>query len=538
MPTPADISPLRRQLAPRTVPFAHQWEALERGGNKYFFALLMDPGTGKTKIIIDNCAWLYTRGVINALLVTAPSDVPTQWVKEQFPLHWSRGALRTAIWHADSERAKRECRELSTKPTRGRFHVLAMNHEAFRTATGRACAKAFLRAHKCMFVLDESDAFMTPKALQTRGVRALAPLAVVRRIATGTPADRPFELYSQFAFLDERILGLDSFLAFKHHYGIFTKEFVRYVDKATGEKKLREYESLQMYQRLEELYARIDKYSYRKTKEECTDLPPKLYSLLPTHLTPTQRRLYDSIKEQGLALMRKAEAGEPVEIADLSLLGDAELLEALQGKGNRMTAALALVVMLRLQQCVGGFATDDAGVVHALCGADPLANPRIEAALLKAQSIVRAGGKFIIWAQFRAELEALYAAWQKLEPRWGAVLVHGGVTGAARTKAFDAFKLKSPSVSGLIAHPKTAGVGQNFQIAHSVLYYSDGYSYRVRKQSEDRVHRIGQTGTVNIYDLRAMDAPIEAHIASIRAQKQDLATHVMTWRSTDLEAQC
>jgi len=533
-------TPVREQLRPTLPPFAHQWEALERGGNKYAYAYLMDPGTGKTKVTIDNAAWLYARRVIQALCVTGPGDVPEQWLSEQLPLHWPNPAiLRTALWRASSVRARRECEELSTHPVAGTFPVLAINHEAFATAPGKAVVKAFLTRYPAMFVLDESDAFKTPKAQRTRAVRDLAPLAVVRRILTGTVADTPFDLFAQFAFLDERILGHRSFLAFKHHYGVFSKEFAKYKDPKTGVLKLRPYESLQHYQRLEELYARIDKYSYRITKEQCTDLPPKLYSKILTHLSPSQRALYDQIKEQGVALMKRAEAGEPIEVQDLALLGDEELLEALQAAPNRLTASIALVVMLRLQQCVGGFVTDDAGVVRAIDG-DPIKTPRVEATIDKAVAIVKSGAKVIVWAQFRAELEALRKAIDLADGSLNrtSVLVHGGVVGNARTDAFNAFKDPKSSVRTLIAHPRTAGVGMNFAVATNVIYYSNSYSYRSRKQSEDRVHRIGQTGTVNVYDLRSSDVPIDDNIANIQGTKKDVATAIMTWKSKELEVAC
>jgi SNF2 family DNA or RNA helicase len=532
------MSIVREQLRPKTPPFAHQWEALERGGNKYAYAFLMDPGTGKTKLTIDNATWLHNRAVIDALLILAPGDVPEQWLNEQLPLHWSGAPLRTALWRASSARARRECLELSTHPVRGYFTVLAMNHEALATARGVACAKRFLETHRVLFVLDESDAFKTPRALRTRAALKLAPSARVRRILTGTVADTPFDLFSQFAFLDERILGFDSFHCFKHHYGVFAKEFVKVKDPKTGKLILRPYELLQHYTRLEELYARIDKFSYKVTKEQCTDLPPKLYSTLPTHLSPNQRALYDSIKEQGLALMKKAEAGEPVEVQELALLGDEDLLEMLQSSSNRVTASIALVVMLRLQQCVGGFVTDDTGRVSPIDG-DPIKTPRIADCVEKVRSIVQSGAKVIVWAQFRAELEALSAA---IGPELSAPhvtrLVHGGVTGAARTEAFNAFKDPKSPVRVLIAHPRTAGVGMNFAVATSVIYYSNGYSYRMRKQSEDRVHRIGQTGTVNIYDMRANEVPLDAGIAKVQAEKRDIGQAIMTWRSKELEARC
>lgn len=526
---------VRQSLSFNLEPFKHQWDALEKGGNKYGFAFLMDPGTGKTKVTIDNAAWLYARGVINAMLVLGPGDVPEQWLSEQIPLHWTVKEPRMALWRSNSQRRRRECLELSSKPIANTFTVLAMNHEALATDAGEKCAKNFLLAYKTMAVLDESDFYANPKAQRTRAALRLGKHALVRRILTGTVADTPFDLFSQFEFLDPRILGCDSYFVFKHHYGVFSKEFAKYKDPKTGEMKLRPYDSLQHYQRLEELYAKIDKYSYRITKEQCTDLPPKLYSFIPTHLSDAQLKLYNQIKEKGFALIRKAEDGQKVTLEDLGLLDDEELIDALKESSNRLTASIKLVVMLRLQQCVGGFVTDDSKKVRCIDG-DPEEVPRMRATIDKVREIVRAGAKVIIWAQFRAELVALYDL--LLEAPISAGLVHGDITGDTRTAIFNKFKDVKSNLKVLVAHPRTAGVGMNFAVATAAIYYSDGYSYRQRKQSEDRIHRIGQTGTVNIYDLKALDVPMDESIAEIRSAKKNFSSAFMNGRVHELEKLC
>lgn len=61
--------------------------------------------------------------------------------------------------------------------------------------------------------------------------------------------------------------------------------------------------------------------------------------------------------------------------------------------------------------------------------------------------------------------------------------------------------------------------------ASVVIYYSNGFKYTDRVQSEDRVHRPGQTRTVTIYDIIAegtVDESIEAALAS----KGDLAAWI------------
>ena len=46
----------------KTKPFEHQRKAFYMSRDKKAFALLMEQGTGKTKVIIDNAAYLYGKG--------------------------------------------------------------------------------------------------------------------------------------------------------------------------------------------------------------------------------------------------------------------------------------------------------------------------------------------------------------------------------------------------------------------------------------------------------------------------------------------
>ena len=56
----------------KTKPYAHQLDALEASWDKENFAYFMEMGTGKSKVLLDNAAVLYDKGLINGLLLIAP----------------------------------------------------------------------------------------------------------------------------------------------------------------------------------------------------------------------------------------------------------------------------------------------------------------------------------------------------------------------------------------------------------------------------------------------------------------------------------
>ena len=71
----------------KTKPFAHQLKVFMESRRKRNFALLMEQGTGKTKVALDTAAYLYLNGKIDTLVVIAPNGVHRAWVNKEIPIH-------------------------------------------------------------------------------------------------------------------------------------------------------------------------------------------------------------------------------------------------------------------------------------------------------------------------------------------------------------------------------------------------------------------------------------------------------------------
>jgi hypothetical protein len=70
-------------------PFKHQEDALNKGWARNEFALFMEMGTGKSKVLLDNLGMLYLAGQIKFALVLAPKGVYRNWVTKEIPEHMS-----------------------------------------------------------------------------------------------------------------------------------------------------------------------------------------------------------------------------------------------------------------------------------------------------------------------------------------------------------------------------------------------------------------------------------------------------------------
>ena len=116
--------------------------------------------------------------------------------------------------------------------------------------------------------MDESTTIKNKDAERTKSIIKLGELGKYKRILTGSPVTKsPLDLFSQCKFLDPNILGFDSYYAFRNRYALMKR--VSFGGKS--------FDQIIGYRRMEELQAKIHDYSTRILKEDCLDLPDKLY---------------------------------------------------------------------------------------------------------------------------------------------------------------------------------------------------------------------------------------------------------------------
>jgi len=274
----------------KTTPYAHQQITFERSRDMEIFAILFEQGCGKTKVFLDTAAWLYLNGNITGVVVIAPPGVPANWARNEIPKHLSIFA-NVVLWSASGSRTKKFAKEVHEALHGRELSVLLINYEAVATERGYTFVRNWLLAGPALLGLDESQKIKTPSARRTKFILRLAKTAQYRRILTGTPAtENPLAFYTQFRFLDVRVLGLTSFYSFKHHYAKWEKKR----DWQRGH----DYEELVEYRNLDELAERIRPYSVRVEKADCLDLPPKLYETVYVELSKEMRSTYDKLAEE------------------------------------------------------------------------------------------------------------------------------------------------------------------------------------------------------------------------------------------------
>ena len=469
----------------KTKPYAHQLTALEKSWDKKEYGYFMEMGTGKSKVLVDNMAMLYDKGRINGALIIAPKGVYNNWFTQEIPTHLVSHIQPTMVlWTASTSKTKDK--EYQSLFEIGHdLHILIMNVEALSTKKGLDFAAKFMSCHKTMLAVDESTTIKNPTAKRTKSILQLGKQAEYRRILTGSPVTKsPLDLYTQCAFLDEFLLGFNSFYAFRNRYA-------HMVEKNFGGRRV---QLIASYQRLDELSENIKGFSYRVLKEDCLDLPEKIYTRREIELTEEQSKAYATMKSAALALL----------------------------KGKMATAPHVLTQMMRLHQITCGHLKNDDGTTTKL------KNNRMKELLSLLEEVE---GKVIIWANYIYDIENIVETINEVYGEDSIVQYYGAVKSEDRQEAITKFQDPDSKVRFFVGNPQTAGYGITLTAASNVVYYSNGYDLEKRLQSEDRAHRIGQKKSVTYVDLIAPKTVDEKIVKALR-KKMNIANEIMDedWR--------
>lgn len=510
----------------KTAPYKHQKEVFERFKDKEYFAIFADMGTGKTKMAIDIAAYKYETGQINAMLIIAPNHVHVQWVHEEFPKHcsitykpfiWKSNKIGSNIW-------KDWLKSFIITPMPDRLKVFTVNVEAFQSNTIEPYIADYVKLHKTFIVVDEATRIKTPTAKRTKTIHKLEKYGY-RAILTGTPtAKSPFDLWSMMTFLKADYFKCNYFI-FQHRYGILIKgtnqfsgsKYHTLIDEKNYNmisnkiKKLKEqrngplmpndYETLAVicgtseknirfieqnptytkFKRLDELRDFMAKDVYAIKKQDCLDLPPKVYEHIFVDMTPEQKRVYKNLKQELFAEYHDKE----------------------------VTVANKVALTTRLMQVAGGFfpyikMERRFDVKNKVWIEQPISigeligdsNPKLVALKADLEEVDFDATKVIVWAHFVAELKYIYA---ELKNVYKCCLYYGGTSDDDRKNIIEDFKANKYDI--FIGNTATAGFGLNLQNATLQYYFSNTFRTEDRLQAEDRSHRIGVKSTCVYKDI-------------------------------------
>lgn len=421
------------------------------------FALFDEMGVGKTKQVIDAAQVLYEKGEINKVVVVAPVAVRSVWFDPELGelKKWLYNSSRVIEYH-------KKVRAWDTNGTKSGLFWMITNYDWIRN--DRLGPLLDSCDEKTLLVLDESSAVKSWTAKQTQACLKLRKACGRVILLNGTPiAHSPNDMFAQGEILDSRILGCDgNYYRFRSRYAVMggfrKKKIVDWVN-------------------LEDLQRRFAPYVLRRLKDECLDLPAKLPPVaLTVELTKSSWARYKEMRDDMVAWLE----GEP------------------------SMAPQAVVKAIRLAQLTSGFL----GGFNDWDEAREVSTEKLDLFLswLKDRREEDPNVKLLVWCRFRAELKRLY---ERLDAEDEYHM--GRITGSQKpTDREYAISLLDPRTTPndkpviVVGSPQAGGMGLNLASAHNVFYCSNDYNLKTRVQSEDRVHRPGQTHPVSYFDAMAV----------------------------------
>ena len=453
-----------------TTPYEHQKKGLAFCQALEKFGLFMEMGTGKTKIILDLLGNYY-KGNINwpPSLIVCPVSVMENWRLEALK---HQPNLKVVVAQGTREQKLKTLRLIETKQAQ----IIVINYESLWRLVSQ-----FALIPWWATVLDESTKIKHRATQQAKAVMKLGQRSMRRYILTGTPApNNPLELFNQIKFLDPTIFG-HSWYVFRDRYAIMGG-----------------YGNYQVlgWKNLPELTQKLGLISYRVMKKDCLDLPEKVYVEHRIKMTDEQSKVYKELAE--------------------------DLVTSI--KGVDVVASVVLAKLTKLRQLTSGFVykTDKTSIRLDQ-------NPKLDQLKEILESITESH-KVVIWTSFRDEVEQITDLCKSLNLK--SIKLDGSVPGHLRGEVVRNFQ-EDPNIKIFIGQQHAGGLGITLTAADYCIFYSNDYSYEIRAQAEDRLHRIGQKNQVTYIDL-IMKGTLDATIKRMLAQKANLASSLVPSKLEEL----
>lgn len=459
----------------KTKPFAHQIDGVRFGLNKKKFLLCDDQGLGKTKQIIDFVGCLEKTDTINkVLIVCGVNSLKYNWQSE-ISIHsdekgWVLGTrFRKTTGKAYEGSTKDKLDDLDNLPD---CRYIITNIETLRAGAEKITKSKyhFPIAEKLqelckngtisVIAFDECHKSKEPTSLQSRAMINVQAKYMVAM--SGTPLmNNPLDLYFPMKWL-----GYEnhSFYQFKQHYCT--------LGGWSGSQVVG-------YKNLEEIRTMMDNIMLRRLKTEVLDLPEKIRKIEYVDMTSKQNQIYKEVYN--------------------GVMSD---LQKIKFSNNPLS------MMIRLRQATGW-----TGIISNTVQESAKMDRMIELV----QEIVASGQKAIIFSNWESITEVAKEKLKSYNPAY----ITGATKADERMKEVDRFQ-NDDKCRVIIGTIGAMGTGLTLTAAQNVIFLDSPWNMALKAQAEDRAHRIGTKGTVNIITLVCKNT-IDERIEELVEKKGQIA---------------
>lgn len=482
--------------------YKHQKRAVKKMiENKGVYALLFDPGTGKSSPTVDFMSLLTLNKKYVRVLVVCPNLATDTWIDHiktcaSPQISWWAEVLGGSVPHiceAIAARSDRPFRKRYTKVTRNDEEGRMLHHrkatswgssgveslnddinepqmEVIVVASSTFSQKRLLPGSKSrtsadllqdaveryepdLLVLDEAHIAKSPASNLSHLLRRVAKKIPRRILLTGTVlAHSALDVWSQWAILEPDAFSYITPSGERKPmtYGMFQD---RYAIMGGFQGK-----EVKGFQRLDEMQNIMSENSMAVRKSDALDLPTTTEVILPITLSDTEAKAYNDFKEE---------------------------LSTSLDDGTLLAAPNRLVQMVRLRQITAGYINDE--------NSQPIELGTAKAKAIEELVHVKMAGenRLVIFAQFTKEIEILV---RELSRKGTEILqITGATPPEARREMRHRFGSDDPARLVMVAQTATMSMAVNELVTASHAIFSSMPMRRAEwVQAKDRLNRIGQ----------------------------------------------
>ena len=403
--------------------YGYQKKICNTALNSGSFGIFSDTGTGKTAMGLE-IANHYNKTIILCPL----SVIETAWIDDCKRFYPNKRIVN--VWGTSKAQRIKNLNEPAD--------IYVMNYDSFKILKNEIRKANF----DCMIV-DESSVMKNMASQITSAILDFLTAVPHRFVLSGCPTpNHNSEIFPQMKFVDPDLFG-------NNYYGFLARYF--HQDMANPHNWYQTDEDKERY------FSRLSDKSIFVKKEDCVDLPEKVFEVRRFDMAARQRQYYD------------------------------DLVNDIRENINQWSKFEFTAKLMKLREVASGF------VINKDQSVTDFENKKEQ---LLDETLKELGNRqIIVWCQFQHEIDSLAEKF-------------GGVGLTSKTKDRDSVirDFKDGRIKLLFTHPKLVGKGLTFTGCTYCVYYSLSFSYEEFKQSQDRIHRIGQKNKCTYIILQARDS--------------------------------
>lgn len=431
--------------------YKYQNDVVQKALNEGSYGMFLDTGTGKTITSLE-VASNYKK----TLVVCPLSIIEKAWINDCNEFYPNLKIV--SLW---SNSKKERLEALNTQAD-----IYVINYDGIEIIYNE-----ILKAKFDCIIVDESSKMKNITSQITTRLLNLSTHIEHRFVLSGCPTpNHNSEIFPQMKFVNPEVLG-------NNYYGFLARYF-----KQDMENPHRWY---QTQENKDDFYNRLSQQCVFIDKEDCVDLPDKVFQIRQFDLHKEQQKYYDVI------------------------------LNDIQDNINQWSKFEFTAKLMKLRETLSGFVINKDKTISEFKNNK---DKELEEVLSEL------GNKpVIVWCQFNYEIETLAKKFNGV-----------GLTSKTQNRDEIIQQFKDGNIKLLFAHPRLIGHGLTLTNCNYNVYYSLSFSYEEFKQSQDRIHRIGQKNKCTYIILQARNT-IDENIYACLNRKANVVDELYRKLSVKIE---